>query len=405
MKILHTADWHLGRRLQDFNRIDEQRQVLAEIVRIADREQVDLVLIAGDLFDTFNPPTEAVELFYKTLRELSKGGKRGVVAIAGNHDSAERIEAPHPLAQASGVILCGHPQSVIQPFKLSTGLEVLDAQPGFIALKIPGVDYPVRLLLTPYANEITFKRFLGKDAPDDELRKILAKQWDQLALQYCDNKGVNLAMAHLYFMSHEAPAPEEGDDEKSILHQGGAQAIYSDQIPASIQYTALGHLHRPQIIPGPVPVVYSGSPLSYSFSEADQTKEVVLVEVAPGKEASIVSKNLRSGRRLTKQRFEDVDGALDWLRDHPQWYVELTMVSDTYLSAKVKQQLYQAHQHIVAIIPELTAKAESEMQTSTSVNLDQDMVALFADYYQFKKNQPPHPELIKVLKEIINTPQ
>ena len=405
MKILHTADWHLGRRLQDFNRIEEQKQVLAEITRIADRESVDLVLIAGDLFDTFNPPTEAIELFYKTLRTLSADGKRGVVAIAGNHDSPERIEAPHPLAQASGVILCGHPQSKLAPIKLSSGLEVARSEPGFVDLRIPNVAHPVRMLLTPYANEVTYKRYFGKESPDDELRKILAKQWQELADSHCDQKGVNLFMAHLYFMSKEAPAPEESDDEKSILHQGGAQAVYSDQIPDSIQYAALGHLHRPQTIPGKVPTVYSGSPLSYSFSEADQRKEVVIVEVEPGQKAKVRSVNLRSGRRLTKQRFEDVDGAVDWLHDHQQWYVELTIVSDTYLSAQVKQRLYKAHQHIVSIIPELTEQAEAEFQAVATVNLDQDMASLFKDYYQFKKGQPPHPELMKILREIINAPQ
>ena len=90
MKILHTSDWHLGKRLNDRERAGEQVAVMDEIVRVADEEAVDAVIVAGDLFDTFNPPVEAIELLYRTLHRLARGGHRLVVAIAGNHDSPDR---------------------------------------------------------------------------------------------------------------------------------------------------------------------------------------------------------------------------------------------------------------------------------------------------------------------------
>lgn len=86
MKILHTADWHLGKKLDRFPRIEEQVLVLEEIINIAEKEAVDLVIIAGDLFDNFNPSVEASDLFYKTLKKLANEGKRPVIAISGNHD-------------------------------------------------------------------------------------------------------------------------------------------------------------------------------------------------------------------------------------------------------------------------------------------------------------------------------
>ena len=104
LKILHTADWHLGKRLQEFSRLEEQKEVLDEICSIADQEEIDLVLLAGDIFDTFNPAHEAVELLYKTLRRLSKNGTRPVIAISGNHDSTQFVEAPDPLARELGII-------------------------------------------------------------------------------------------------------------------------------------------------------------------------------------------------------------------------------------------------------------------------------------------------------------
>src|ERR1035437_2649810 len=117
MKILHTSDWHLGKRLEGFSRLNEQSAVLQEICDIADSEKAEAVIIAGDLFDTFNPSTEAVELFYHFTKKLTNNGTRPVIAIAGNHDSPERIEAPDPLAPECGILFSGFPHPVISSFE------------------------------------------------------------------------------------------------------------------------------------------------------------------------------------------------------------------------------------------------------------------------------------------------
>src|SRR5690554_1785321 len=132
MRILHTADWHLGKRLDDFPRLEEQREVMEEICEIAEREAADVVLVAGDLFDTFNPPTEAVDLLYRTLKRLTAGGRRPVIAIAGNHDSPDRIEALDQLARECGIIFAGYPHSVVSPDLLESGLRILQSDRGFV---------------------------------------------------------------------------------------------------------------------------------------------------------------------------------------------------------------------------------------------------------------------------------
>ena len=124
MKILHTADWHLGKRLDNFNRLEEQILVLNEICQIADDQAVDAVIIAGDLFDTFNPPVEAIDLLYKTLKKLTNRGKRPVIAIAGNHDSPSRIDSPDPLARECGIIFMGLPNTKVQTLQLDEGFEI-----------------------------------------------------------------------------------------------------------------------------------------------------------------------------------------------------------------------------------------------------------------------------------------
>lgn len=400
MKILHTADWHLGKRLNDYSRLKEQEEVLKEICGIADREDVDAILIAGDLFDTFNPPSEAVELFYKTVCTLSNGGKRAVVAIAGNHDSPDRIEAPDPMARACGIIFCGRPISCIKPFDLDTGLSVVKSIEGFIEVKLPRYDYPLRLLLTPYANEQSLRQFLGIGEREEELRKILERSWKTIADEYCDEAGVNIMMAHLYVMEKGGPQPEEPEYEKPILHIGGAQAIYTESIPAQMQYVALGHLHRYQwVAKEPCPVVYSSSPLGYSFSEAQQRKQVVLVEVEPGKAAQVKAISLLSGRQLVKKRFTAVEEALVWLEENPDTYVELTLLSDTYIDAKTKKALFQAHDGIVNIIPEFTMSFEEEK--AAPVIEFTDIRKAFKDYFKSRKGQEPDVALMKVLNEVL----
>src|SRR5690606_13942956 len=123
LKILHTADWHLGKRLQEFSRLEEQREVLDEIVKIADQTAADLILVAGDILDSFNPSHEAVELLFKTLRRLSNEGRRPIIAISGNHDSPQFIAAPDPLARELGILFYSRFDQTIQCGKLDSGVE------------------------------------------------------------------------------------------------------------------------------------------------------------------------------------------------------------------------------------------------------------------------------------------
>src|SRR5690606_8458407 len=107
-------------------------------------------------------------------------------------------------------------------------ISVSNAAPGFLELKLDSYDYPLRLLLTPYANEYRLKAFLGMENEEQELRDLLSESWKETAENFCDDQGVNILMAHLFVSKRGEPLPEETDDEKPILHVGGAQVIYSD---------------------------------------------------------------------------------------------------------------------------------------------------------------------------------
>ncbi len=403
MKLLHTSDWHLGKYLNNFSRHTEQQEVLQEICEIADREQVNAILVAGDLFDTYNPPTESTELFYKTLKRLSNNGSRAVIAIAGNHDSPDRIEAPDPLARECGIIFAGYPHSVITPFELESGLKVTQSEKGFINLILPGIDAPLRILLTPYANEYRLKTYLGHEDQEEELRVLLQQRWAQLAESHCDKAGVNILIAHLLFMKEGGALPEEPEDEKPILHVGGAQAIYTENIPGQIQYTALGHLHRKQKVDaGAAPVVYSGSPLSYSFSEANQKKFVVVVDLQAGEPAKIDEVELTKGKRLLRKRSESMEDAIEWLKENPDTLVELTMATETYLTAEERKRLYAAHEGIVSLIPDVKNRNEGSGSAKHTIDLNKGMEELFSEYFKHSKGQEPNDNILKLFKEVLS---
>lgn len=402
MKILHTSDWHLGKKLEGFSRLEEQEAALSEICEIADHENVDAVIVAGDLFDTFNPPSDAVEVFYRYLKKLANNGNRAVVAIAGNHDSPERIEAPDPLARECGIIFSGFPGNEIAPFRLETGLELSRSAPGFLEMSIPGTGYPLRIITVPYANEIRLRTYLGTEEPDAELRMLLEYQWAKTAETFCDSKGVNVLAAHLLFARDDQSIPEEPEEERRINYIGGAPAIFTGNLPSGIHYVASGHLHRFQLITSrPCPVVYSGSPLAYSFNEADQDKHVVIVEAEPEQMATYRKHLLKSGLRLIRKRFEDMDEAVEWLTQNQDVYLELTIVSDQYLSAIDRKRLQDAHPHIVTIIPESrNAIAGDDGNKGVAIDLTKKMEELFIDYFKYKKRQEPGENILDLFREI-----
>lgn len=400
MKILHTADWHLGKRLDRFSRMEEQIQVMDEIVAIADEQEVDLVLIAGDLFDNFNPSVEAVELFYKTLKRLSNHGKRPIIAIAGNHDSPSLIDAPDPLARASGIILIGHPQAKIQTFELED-FKITKSEAGFFELEIKNYDYPIRIIHTPYANEIRLKQYFGEDK-EKALNDILDDHWKTLADQFCDANGVNILVTHLYMNKRGAPLLDEPDGEKPIKI-GNADLVFSDAIPPQIQYTALGHLHGARNIGTTEnPVVYSSSPLAYSFSEAGQMKSVSIIDLQPNETVSTEKIELKSGRQLVRKSFDDVHECVEWLTENPNTLVELTIESDSYIKAEDRKRIYQSHDGIIYLIPKVK-NFDNQNNTLKEIDITQDLEPLFIDYFKSKNNnQEPNDELMKILQEIKN---
>jgi exonuclease SbcD len=402
MTILHTADWHLGKYLDKFSRLSEQQEVIEQIIRIADEHEVDAVVVSGDLFDSFNPSNEASELLYSSLHRLTNQGKRAVVAIAGNHDSPERVDMPDVLARVSGILFVGMPMAEAKPFETSSGLKTLRIDKGFVELQLPACEFPLRLVLTPYANELRLKKYLGNENREENLRLLLQNHWTTLAEAYCDDKGVNMLVTHLFMMQKGGEQPEEPEGEKAIL-VGGSQPIFTENIPPQVQYVALGHLHRSQNLgTDKQPVVYSGSPLAYSFAESEQKKYVHLIYANPGEPVSKTRVELKQKFPLLQNKFENIDEAVAWLESVRETYVQITITVEKYLSAADKRRINDAHDRIVNIIPEITGGITTLEKQMVNIN-EHSMETLFEQFFQSKKGVAPDGVLKDLFKEVLNS--
>lgn len=398
MKFLHTADLHLGKKLYSFDRIQEQQQVLQEINEIANEQQVDAILIAGDLFDVINPSNEATELFYKELKNLTNNGSRPVFAIAGNHDSPEKIDAPNPLAKECGIILVGDPHTQPSTFNFPNGLKCTQTAPGFGEYWLPNYNYPLRILFTPFSNETRLKAYFKNNEISD-LQEYLQQSWKATAQQFCDKKGVNIQIAHLFVWPTNQEAPEEPEGEKPVKI-GNASIIPTTLFPSEIQYVALGHLHKSNTFHvNKTTIAYSGSPLSYSFSEAGQTKKVHIVRVDPNEEAAVQEITLQSGWPVLRATFNTVAEAVEWLNQNENALVELTLKTDSFLSSDETKQLYATKAKLLNLIPLPQKTNETTIQ---EIDLNQSVQQLFEQYFVKVNGQAPSEELKELFNEVLN---
>jgi DNA repair protein SbcD/Mre11 len=279
VRILHTSDWHVGRTIRGRSRIEEHRSVLAEISGLAADRRVDLVLVAGDLFDHTAPTAEAESVVYRALLDLAEVAP--VVVVAGNHDHPRRLEAVAPLLEL-GRVRVG---SVPSP----------PERGGLV--EIPGLS--VRIALLPFVSQrgiVRAEHLMSLDA--DEHGGAYADRLGRVIEQLCrpmTAETVNVVLAHVSVHGAEVVGSERR------AHVFG-YALPALAFPGSLSYVALGHFHRRQRVPAPAPTWYSGSPLQLDFGEAGDRKGVLLVEAEPGLPAAVEEVDLHRGVPLVVLR-------------------------------------------------------------------------------------------------------
>jgi DNA repair protein SbcD/Mre11 len=331
VRLLHTSDWHVGKAIRGRSRAAEHRAVLAEIAAVADERAVDLVIVAGDLFDTATPSAESERIVYRALLDLAAGG-RPVVVVAGNHDSAARLAAVAPLSEASGITVA----SAIRP----------PGDGGVLEVEAGGER--ARLALLPFPSQryvVTADLLLAGDAAEahaeyaDRVARLL-----RLLTDGFDGGAVNVVVAHLMVMGGTMGGGERG------AHTVFDYWVPAAAFPPAAQYVALGHLHRAQLVPGPAPLHYCGSPLQLDFGETANEPVVNVVDVRPGLPAAVEAVPLTAGSRLRTVRGTLVDvlaaaagaGEADHLR------VVLDEAARAGLADEVRERVPQAVEVVLA---------------------------------------------------------
>ncbi len=314
MRILHTSDWHIGKKLGRFDRMDEHRKAIDEVVDIAERERVDLVIHSGDVFERPIPPMPALELGLDGLVRLTAGGTGPVVAIAGNHDSPLLFDTLARFLVNRNVHLVGEVKSpdegAVLDLATRAGRAVVSCFPFLREGRTFNVWHPP---------EEHYKRYA------DKLRAISAA-YARAAESRAAGEAVTVLVADylvggVKVHGHGAP---RGERE---LHMGQVYAADSQAIPVGPQYVAMGHIHAPQRIPGaPVPAEYSGSLLQLDFGEAEEAKRVVLVDVEPNLPARVRKIPVGGGRPLLRPSgtWEEI-AATPGVDDS---YLDLTVVTE-----------------------------------------------------------------------------
>lgn len=263
MRILHTSDWHVGVTMKGRSRLDEQRAVFKEMVAIAKDEQVDLVIVAGDLFDTASPSSEAQKLLTAALSALHGTGAE-VVVIAGNHDNGKALDALRDWAHAAGIHLRGSLGKAAD--HIVTGTTGDGERWRIAALPFIAQRHAVR------AAELFELGAAGAEANyADHLRRLVTALTQDFRADE-----VNLFTGHLTVVGGKV-----GGGEREV-HTVADYAVPAAIFPPTTSYVALGHLHRAQAINGPCPIRYSGGPLAVDFGEEDHTPSVAIVDVAAG---------------------------------------------------------------------------------------------------------------------------
>ena len=259
MRILHTADWHIGQRLHERSRLDEHKQFLDWLLETIQARKVELLLVSGDIFDTSLPSAEATNLYYRFLYRLFNETDTYTVITAGNHDSARHLEAPREFLKMGRIHVIGLASEASRC--------VLPFPPDNPRVMVAGVPYLTETDLPHVSYETEIER-------NDRYRERL-KSFYADCVACMPTELPKILMGHLFVQGGKVT-----DSERNI-QIGGATAIHANDFPEDVSYVALGHLHRPQTIKGTdYPIRYSGSPIPLRFNETGYRKSVYLLELS-----------------------------------------------------------------------------------------------------------------------------
>ncbi|PCH76010.1 MAG: exonuclease sbcCD subunit D [Flavobacteriaceae bacterium] len=284
MKILHTSDWHLGHRLHDQVQTQEQGLFLKWLLDTIISEQIDVLLIAGDIFDTGTPSTLSLKMYYDFLVQLHASNCKHVIVTGGNHDSPGTLNAPKELLETLDVKVVGKATEDIadEVFKLTVKGE------------------SIVVAAVPYLRDQDIRKAVAGEQFDDiteRYKTALIQHYTAVAEK---SEAINTEGFPMIAMGHLFAVGGTISDSEQNIYVGNLGHIGAEDFPNCFDYIALGHLHRPQIVGGNPKVRYAGSPVILSFSEINQVKKVLILRTENNKITEVTDREIPRFREVLR---------------------------------------------------------------------------------------------------------
>lgn len=377
--------------------MDEQELFLNDFVELVKEKNVDVIIIAGDIYDSANPPARAEKMFYDTLKKLSSNGERLTLVIAGNHDNPERLVAAGPLARDHGIIMLGTPKTVVDVGEYGRH-KVVEAGEGYVEIEMNGERAVI--LSVPYPSEKRLNEVLygSMDEEWDRLKSYsdrIKQLFEQLSLKFRDDT-INICVSHLFAMGSE-----EAGSEKNVM-LGGSFIVDGRCFPQKAQYVALGHIHKPQIVPGTNKKArYAGSPIHYNKKEVSFIKKCFIVDLKANEECSIEEVDLKVYKPIEVWKCENIEAAIEMCeknKDKDCW-VYLEIETDRYLREDEIKQMKTYKKDILEITPIIKNQKNEEININSFS--EKSFEEVFKEFYTKERQVEPQEEVVEMLMSIL----
>ncbi len=371
MKLIHLADLHIGKRVNEFSMLEDQEYILRQILQIIEKEEPDAILIAGDVYDKPNPSEEAVRLFDWFLTTLSRRGVK-VFVISGNHDSATKLSFAHDLIHEAGIYIGPKYDGKIEKYTFSQE------------------EGRVNLYLMPFIKPMDVKHIFKEQA--EEILDYTTACKVVIEHMQVDPKECNILLAHQFVTG----ASRSDSEEASV---GGLDNV-DGEVFDCFDYVALGHIHRPQQVGRPT-MRYSGTPLKYSFSEANHHKSVTVVEVK-GKEILVDTIPLVPKRdlRIIKGRFEEIVTKENYEGSNQEDYIEIILTDEEeVIDAMAKLRII--YPNIMKLSYDNQRTRDSKVMSELVDVENKTEIQLLEEFFELQNNMPMTSQQKELAMELI----
>lgn len=373
MKLIHLSDLHLGKRVYEYSMLEDQEYILRQILNVIDQEKPDGVILAGDIYDKSIPPAEAVSLFDDFLVGLAKR-RLEIFVISGNHDSAERIAFGSRIMEAGGVHLSPVYKGSIAPVTLKDAYG------------------PVNFYLLPFLKPVQVRKY-NEDAEVGTYTDALRLVIDKMEVNPAER---NVLVTHQFVTG----ATRSESEDVSVGGSDNVDAL----VFADFDYVALGHLHSPQNC-GSQKIRYCGTPLKYSFSEANDTKSVTVVELADKGELTVRTVPLKPKRDLVELKGKYNDLMLKSFYDgttYQEDYVHITLTDEDDIPDAIGRLRIVYHNLMKLNYDNKRTQRNAVISADAAVET-KSPYELFSDFYLLQNNQPMSDGQAAHMKELIES--